>query len=71
MVAMSRDFGLSSDYRARLTRAVAAARGARAEMGSGQTLTVPRKRELRVVIRMGDEAAAVLAAEDHPGGANG
>ena len=61
---MSRDFGLSSDYRARLTRAVAAARGARAEMGSGQTLTVPRKRELRVVIRMGDEAAARLETGD-------
>jgi hypothetical protein len=68
---MGCEAGLSSDDRARLTQAVAAARAARVEMGSGQTLTVPRKRELRMVIRMGDEAAAVLAAEDHPGGANG
>jgi hypothetical protein len=68
---MGCEAGLSSDDRARLTQAVAAARAARVEMGSGQTLTVPRKRELRRVIRMGDEAAAVLAGEDHLGRADG
>jgi hypothetical protein len=68
---MGCEAGLSSDDRARLTQAVAAARAARVEMGSGQTLTVPRKRELRSVIRMGDEAAAVLAGEDHLGRADG
>ena len=70
LIGMGSDSGLSSDDRARLTQVVAAARAARAEMGSSQTLTVPRRRELRRVIRMGDEAAAILAGEDHPGRAN-
>jgi hypothetical protein len=60
--------GLSSFDRARLTKAVVAASAARAEMGSGHALTVPRKRELRRVIRMGDEAAAILAEADRSGG---
>ena len=60
--------GLSSFDRARLTKAVAAASAARAEMGPGRDLTVPRKRELRRVIRMGDEAAAILAEADRSGG---
>jgi hypothetical protein len=58
---------LSGDYRARLTQAVLAARAARAEMASGGTLTVPRKRELRKVVREGDQAAAILAKADRPG----
>jgi hypothetical protein len=67
LIGMGSDSELSSNDRARLTQAVAAARAARAEMGSGRTLTVPRKRELRRVIRMGDEAAAILADADRPG----
>jgi hypothetical protein len=55
---------LSKDDRARLAAAVEAARAARAEMGSGITLAVPRKRELRRAIREGDEAAAALVNAD-------
>ena len=40
--------------------AVEAARQARAEMGSNRVLSVPRKRELRKIIRAGDEAADAL-----------
>jgi hypothetical protein len=54
----------SGDDRARLVQAIEAGRAARAEMGSSNTLTVPRKRELRRVIREGDEAASTLAKRD-------
>ena len=52
---------LSKDDRAKLAAAVEAGRAARAEMGSGKISAVPRKRELRRVIREGDEAAGALA----------
>jgi hypothetical protein len=54
----------SGDDRARLVQAIEAGRAARAEMGSSNTLTVPRKRELRRVIREGDEAARAIAKRD-------
>ena len=62
---------LTPDDRARLRRAVEAARAARAEMGAGKTLGVPRKRELRRTIREGDEAAEVLAQAAPTDGAGG
>jgi RNA polymerase sigma factor (sigma-70 family) len=48
---------LTKDDEARLAQAIEAGRAARSEMGSGKTLTVPKKRELRRAIREGDEAA--------------
>jgi hypothetical protein len=52
---------LSGDDRARLVQAVEAGRAAREEMRSAKSLTVRRKRELRSVIREGDQAAQTLA----------
>jgi RNA polymerase sigma factor (sigma-70 family) len=48
---------LTKDDEARLAQAIEAGRDARAEMGSGKTITAARKRELRRQIREGDEAA--------------
>ena len=48
---------LTKDDEARLAQAIEAGRAARSEMGSGKSLTVPKKRELRRAIREGDEAA--------------
>jgi hypothetical protein len=50
---------LGKDEQARLARAVEAARAARAEMAD-RALPVPRKRELRRVVREGDQAAEAL-----------
>ena len=54
------------DDRARLALAVEAARRARAEMGSNRVRSVPRKRELRKIIRAGDEAADALRKAGPP-----
>src|SRR6204780_2215921 len=48
---------LTKDDEARLAQAIEAGREARAEMASGKTLTAARKRELRRVVKDGDEAA--------------
>src|SRR5579864_5432045 len=48
---------LTKDDEARLAQAIEAGREARTEMGSGKTVTPARKRELRRLIRDGDEAA--------------
>ena len=54
------------DDRAWLALAVEAARQARTEMGSNRALSVPRKRELRKIIRAGDEAAVALRKAGPP-----
>ena len=48
---------LTKDDEARLAQAIEAGREARAEMASGKTITPARKRELRRLIRDGDDAA--------------
>jgi RNA polymerase sigma factor (sigma-70 family) len=48
---------LTKDDEARLAQAIEAGREARIEMASGRTLTPSRKRELRRLIRDGDDAA--------------
>jgi diadenosine tetraphosphate (Ap4A) HIT family hydrolase len=57
-----------------LVHAVELAVAARSEMASGVPLGVPRKRELRRMVRAGDEAAEVLRGRDgrsRPGLSNG
>src|SRR6202165_399732 len=48
---------LTKDDEARLAHAIEAGREARGELSSGKTFTVARKRELRRVVKDGDEAA--------------
>src|SRR5438445_2688366 len=48
---------LTKDDEARLAQAIEAGREARAEMGSGKSITPSRKRELRRLVRDGDDAA--------------
>jgi DNA-directed RNA polymerase sigma subunit (sigma70/sigma32) len=51
---------LTKDEEAHLAQAIEAGRDARAEMSSGETLTVARKRELRLRTRAGDDATATF-----------
>ncbi|HEX3541296.1 MAG TPA: sigma-70 family RNA polymerase sigma factor [Acidimicrobiales bacterium] len=48
---------LTKDDEARLAQAIEAGREARAELAAAKTVTAPRKRELRRLIRSGDDAA--------------
>src|SRR3984893_8245672 len=48
---------LTKDDEARLAQAIEAGREARAELGSGKSVTAARKRELRRVVKDGDGAA--------------
>jgi RNA polymerase sigma factor (sigma-70 family) len=51
---------LTKDEEAHLAQAIETGRDARAEMSSGETLTVARKRELRLRTRAGDDATATF-----------
>jgi hypothetical protein len=57
-----------SNDEAALAQAAEAGQAARAEMGSGKPLSVARKRQLRRVVREGDEAAETLRRRQPPGG---
>jgi hypothetical protein len=62
---------VNGDDDAELSRAEELGRLARAEMSMGRDLAVPRKRELRRLIRKGDEATAELRRRHHGQGEGG
>ena len=55
---------LTKDDEARLAQAIEAGRDAAAQLTSGEKLTPAKKRELRKLVRGGEEATEVLRMED-------